>query len=442
MPAVSLNNISKKYKIFSSRHHRLVEAASLGRVKRSREFWALKDVNLEVERGVSMGILGRNGAGKSTMLTIMSGVLQPTRGSVAVDGRLVALLQLGAGFRPEYTGRENAMLNGLILGIDRKEMIRRFDEIEAFADIGDFMDQPVKTYSSGMRARLGFAVAVNVEPDVLLVDETLSVGDAVFKHVGIQKMHSLREAGTTVLLVSHGLEMIREFCEEAVLLNEGRIISRGETSDALDHYQALVSEIEARRDGVAPPSESVPGSENGRPSPPSFKEDPALERSGERGLRHGTGKVRVKNVEILDEGGKPAEAVAPEAGVRIRVHLHYLEDTEASSLRIILRNKAGLDVFSTSTNLEHTSLGERRAGERVIVDFALEQLPLKNDTYSVTALVADPKIKNLYMDWVGVAAVFEVGRPTGRGPYRGLVHLPTEIEVFDASRAESPGQRA
>ena len=226
-PAVSLKGIGKKYRISPSRSSRLKEALSFGKVKRSHDFWALQDIDLEVKPGTTLGILGRNGAGKSTLLRIISGVLQPTTGTVEVNGRLTAIFGLGSGFNPEFTGRENAMLNGLILGIDHQEMLERFDEIAAFAEIGEFMDQPVRTYSSGMRSRLGFAVAVNVDPDILVLDEALSAGDAAFKKKALQRMYDLRDSGTTILFVSHSMGMVKKFCTDAVLLHKGRLVTSG-----------------------------------------------------------------------------------------------------------------------------------------------------------------------------------------------------------------------
>jgi ABC-type polysaccharide/polyol phosphate transport system ATPase subunit len=246
MTAISLRGIGKKYRIFPSRQDHLKEILSFGRIKRSHDFWALEDINLDVAPGTTLGILGRNGAGKTTLLRIISGIVAPTTGTVEVNGRLAALFGTGAGFNPEFTGRDNALLNGLLLGIDRKEMLERFDEIEAFADIGEFIDQPVKTYSSGMRSRLGFAVAVNVDPDILVIDETLSAGDAVFKQMAFEKMRELLGSGTTILFVSHSLGMVRSFCNRAVLLHKGKMISSGDVSETLERYEALVSDIKAR----------------------------------------------------------------------------------------------------------------------------------------------------------------------------------------------------
>lgn len=438
MSAVSLRGVSKVYRMFPRQRDRLKEAASLGRIKSGHDFWALNDVNLEVEKGTTLGILGRNGAGKSTLLKIVSGVLQPTHGTREIDGRLVALLQLGAGFNPEFSGRENVLLNGLILGLERKEMLRRFDEIEAFADIGEFIEQPVKTYSSGMKARLGFAVAVNVDPDILIVDETLSVGDAIFKQMGLQKMRDLRDRGTTILFVSHSSGMIRNFCSEAALLHQGTLLAHGSTSDALDRYQALLSSAEAQRNAgdqtVKYDVEQEEREEEGLGGlgGPAFKEDPELERRTAN-LRHGTGEARIASVEVLDESGGAADEVDPNSTVTIRAHLEYLEDVSGSILNVALRNKAGLEVFSTDTRREKTRIGERRKGERVTVDFNLPAM-LQHGDYGVTASIAYQQKKAVYLDWVDVAAVFKIARPSNRGPIKGLVHLPTRVEIHDTAR--------
>lgn len=404
---------------------RLKEVASFGRIQRGHDFWALRDINLEVERGTTLGILGRNGAGKSTLLQVISGFLPPTTGSVEAHGQLV-FLQLGAGFNKEFTGRENVMLNGLILGIDRGKMLERFDEIEAFADLGEFMDQPLKTYSSGMRARLGFAVAVNVEPDVLVVDETLSVGDAVFKQMGLQRMRELRDQGTTILFVSHGAGMVKSFCNEAILLHKGRLLSSGATSEILDQYKALTSRAGAKQNNASDPEDEaydIDWDGEGGDSP-SFKENSGLDRRRSR-LRHGTGEARISDVEILDETRKPAATVSSGAAVTVRVHVQYREAVKPSKLSITLRNKTGLDVFSTSTTIRKPQNDDEA---RAIVDFTFE-VPLKPGNYSVNAAVSDRKNKTLYFDWVDVAAVFELDRDEGKTDGEGLLNLPAEVEI-------------
>ena len=428
MLAVSLEKVSKRYSIFPSRRERLKDI--LGRCKAGRDFWALREIDLEVEPGTALGVVGRNGAGKSTLLKIISGVLQPTSGTARVNGRLVALLQLGAGFNDEFTGRENVFLNGLILGIDRKEMMRRFDEIEAFADIGEFMYQPVKTYSSGMRARLGFAVAMSVAPDVMLVDETLSVGDAIFKAKGIQKMRELRDSGTTIIFVSHSISQVQNFCTEAVLLHKGSLVFRGKTSETIDRYQALISEASARRNVRlgGTPGRWSPREEADALDVPVFDSSPQNPT-----LRHGTGEARIQSVELLDDLGTPVEALAQESNLTVRVRLRYARAVDNAIVGIVLRNEDGLDVFSTDTALQKTPLGERRAGEGVVVDFSF-RVPLRHGRYSVTATVSRSANRSEFLDWIGVAGVFNVSRPPNGEAFAGLVHLPTRIEVFEPDR--------
>ncbi len=435
MSVVSLEGVSKKYRIFPSRQDRLKRILTLGKGKVGRDFWALENINLEVEPGTALGILGRNGAGKSTLLKLISGVVQPTSGTVRVNGRLVALLQLGAGFNDEFTGRENMMLNGLILGIERKEMLKRLDEIEAFADIGEFVDQPLKTYSSGMRARLGFAVAVNVEPDILLVDEALATGDAVFKDKGTKKMHQLRDSGVTILFVSHSTQQVQDFCNEAALLHKGKLISRGDTTEVIAHYQALVSKAKVQRNERLAPGrllthEIVQEDEHGTPD---FKENSTLDHN-KLSLRHDTGDTQIKNVELLDDAGRTVDVVSPESNLTVRVHVQYMETVNDSVIDIILRNGVELDVFSTNTTLEKTPIGRKRAGEQVIVDFTF-QVPLKHGRYAIDATVSHPNSKALGKEWMGATAAFGVSRPSGRDAFAGLVHLPTQVKVFEPDRA-------
>jgi ABC-type polysaccharide/polyol phosphate transport system ATPase subunit len=440
MGDIRIENVSKRYRIYPRRSDRLREVLSFGRTERHHDFWALKDVNLKVEKGTSLGLLGRNGAGKSTLLRIISGVLQPSSGSARVDGRIAALLQLGAGFNPEFTGRENAFLNGMFLGIDRREMLKRFDEIEAFADLGEFMDQPVKSYSSGMRARLGFAVAVNVEPDVLLVDETLSVGDGVFRHLGIQKMRELQGSGVTIVFVTHSTGMVKNFCTEAALLHEGNLIAHGDTSETVDYYQALLSRAASQRGDRETNLARLPETEDDGTETPEFEEDPKLQGRPSR-LRHGTGEAKIHNVEVLDEQGKPVEVVLPESTITVRVHVEYAEEVGSSIVGFILRNKTGLDIFSTNTKLENVKIKGHRPGDRIVVDFSFKT-PLRHGPYSVAATVEPDEKGSSPLDWIDVAAVLRVERPSDRGNVKGMVHLPTQVRVFEVGEARQPPRSA
>ncbi|MBW4648124.1 MAG: ABC transporter ATP-binding protein [Kastovskya adunca ATA6-11-RM4] len=237
--AISLKNVSKCYKRYAHPVDRLKEILLPGKI-RADEFWALRDINLEVPKGQTIGIVGRNGSGKSTLLQIIAGTLTPTTGEVKVKGRVSALLELGSGFNPEFTGRQNVFFNGRLLGLEQKEIEAKFDDITAFADIGDFIDQPVKTYSSGMFIRLAFAVAISVEPDILMVDEALAVGDEAFQRKCFARIHSVQERGGTVLFVSHAATSVIELCSSAVLIDQGDLILSGNPKLVVSSYHKLI----------------------------------------------------------------------------------------------------------------------------------------------------------------------------------------------------------
>jgi lipopolysaccharide transport system ATP-binding protein len=238
--AISVRSVSKKFRLFASPKERLLEALHPFRKQYHREFWALRDVSFEVGRGETVGIIGRNGSGKSTLLQIVCSVMQATQGETYVNGRISALLELGAGFNPEFTGRDNVILNGAIIGVPRKEMLIRLPEIEAFADIGEFFDQPVKTYSSGMFVRVAFAAAINVEPDILVVDEALAVGDGKFQQRCFNKFKELQGRGVTIVFVTHDVESIVRHCQRAILLNAGEIVTDGHPAVAVQRYIDLM----------------------------------------------------------------------------------------------------------------------------------------------------------------------------------------------------------
>jgi len=234
--AISVQNVSKKYRLFNSPKERLWETLHPFNKKYHREFWALTDIDFQIPKGATVGIVGRNGSGKSTLLKIICSVLRPTSGDVTVNGRVSALLELGAGFHPGFTGRENAQFSGALMGFSAEEMKERLPRIEAFADIGEFIDQPVKVYSSGMFARLAFATAINVDPEILVIDEALSVGDAKFQHKCFQKFHEFQKAGKTILFVSHDTNAIVRHCNHAILLENGSIIETGDPKKIINRY--------------------------------------------------------------------------------------------------------------------------------------------------------------------------------------------------------------
>lgn len=439
-PAISLRGIGKKYKISPSRASRLGEILTLGKTKRSsHEFWALRDVDLDIEPGTTLGVVGRNGAGKSTLLSIISGVLRPTTGEVCVEGRLSAIFGLGAGFNPLFTGRENAMLSGLILGIEYEEMLERFDEIEAFADIGEFMDQPIKTYSSGMRGRLGFAVAINVEPDVLVIDEALSAGDSAFKKKAIRRMYELRESGSTVLFVSHSLGMVKRFCTQAVLLHRGRLLSIGSPEEVVDHYEELLANSKEMKDAKAAGEldeqldyEIEHEEEEDMPS-----EGRSSGRTPDTGGVLVAGGAEIVGLEVLDENGKPAEALPGGATLSVRAHLRYEEAVEESTLAIGVKSQgAGVEVFWTDTAIEGVELGRKEAGDQARVEFAFG-VPLGSGSYKVEASLRAPQEEGSDVASTEAstevlaqrAATFKITREGTLVPARGLVRAPAKVEI-------------
>lgn len=251
---IRIRNLSKVYRIYERPEDRLIQMATLGRLRRFTEFPALHDISLDIHRGETVGIIGRNGCGKSTLLQVICGTLQPTAGTVEVTGRIAALLELGAGFNGEFTGRENVYMNGAILGFSREEMDARFDQIADFAGIGEFIERPVKTYSSGMFVRLAFAVATAVEPDILVVDEALAVGDEAFQRKCFARIEAIKERGGTILFVSHGAQTIVQLCDRAILLDGGEKLMDGDPKTVVNQYQRLINlngaDAQAARDAI------------------------------------------------------------------------------------------------------------------------------------------------------------------------------------------------
>ena len=244
---LALKNVSKKFPIYDSPLQRLREVAHWKRKKFHREFWALRDITLDLEAGTTLGVLGQNGSGKTTILQLMAGIMAPTRGEIEIRGRVATILELGAGFNPEFTGRNNVFLSGLIYGMSPGEIRGKLDEIIAFAEIGEFIDQPVKTYSNGMYVRLAFAVAVTLDPDILLIDEILAVGDSYFQHKCVRKIRDFQEEGKTLVYVTHDAEAVRNICHQAMILDYSRLLARGEPGPIAAQYLALIDSRERER---------------------------------------------------------------------------------------------------------------------------------------------------------------------------------------------------
>lgn len=332
-PVISVRHVSKTYRIYEHPLHALASRLSRGRIGRFKEFHALRDVSLDVAKGDSIGILGRNGSGKSTLLQLICGIRQATRGTVKVTGRISALLELGSGFHPDMTGRENVLLQGAIMGFAQAEMEARFDDIAAFADIGEYLDQPMSTFSSGMMLRLAFATAVQVCPDILIVDEALAVGDALFQKRCHAKINRMRDSGLTLVLVSHDYEMIRNMTNKALLLHHGQVRAWSSTREVTRHYRKMLFEEEARL-WAGTEAGALPAS---RPEP------------HEPSTSYGIGGATITGVRLLDGNQQPCsvfgagEPIVLEIAARIDARLDHL------NIGIVIRTLEGLKVYSWGT---------------------------------------------------------------------------------------------
>jgi len=346
---------------------------------RHTDFWALKDIGFEVEPGETLSLVGPNGCGKSTLLQIVCGILQPTTGRVVTRGRIAALLELGAGFNPEFSGRENVYLNGEIMGLSRTEIDRAMPSIEAFAEIGEFIERPVKEYSSGMYVRLAFSTAIHVDPDILVVDEALAVGDAVFANRCVRKFEELRARKVTVLFVSHDLGLVKQLSDRAILLLNGRIAAQGKPSDVINRYIGLVLE---RQQAQAKKDERVRGS-----------------------FRHGDGTSEITEVEILNGNREPVSTVMSGDSITVRVRARFHTAQSHPMVGILIRTRIGMDVYGTNTGIEQIELGELQAGDELEVEFHLECW-LMPQQYTLT--VATQSADGSSHDWLDDAIAFDV----------------------------------
>ncbi len=398
--AISVRNVSKAYRIWKEPSARLIAPAirSLARLfpkdsgphralvaragRYYRDFYALQDINFEVRRGESVGIIGRNGSGKSTLLQIIVGTLTPTTGSVKVNGRVAALLELGSGFNPEFTGRENVFLNGAVLGLSRKEIEARFDDIAAFADIGDFIDQPVKIYSSGMMLRLAFAVQTAVEPDVLIIDEALSVGDAPFQAKCFAEIRHLQSRGCTILFVSHDIGVVRTFCQQALWLSHGVTQAQGPALEVCGAYnrdcsRAMGMSHEESPSEKSPPPAAGPADQSGwlQEDRSEYQKNAALRRSG-------NGSVRLLNFFLVGESGQRTNSMRWDEELTA-VYIFGSTEGYSGHFRIGLTcvTLQGVELLSCSDRTHQQRLSVPAYGEQIAT--MRVRLPLKSGQYSL-----------------------------------------------------------
>jgi lipopolysaccharide transport system ATP-binding protein len=404
--AISVRNLSKTYRIFGHPGDRIRQAMTLGRMRFHREFTALKGVSFDVRKGETVGIIGRNGSGKSTLLQLICGILKPTSGSVTVNGRISALLELGAGFNPEFTGRENIYFQGALMGFKRQEVDARIDDIIAFADIGAFIDQPVRTYSSGMYVRLAFSVAISSEPEILIVDEALSVGDAVFQHKSKKRIQQLRDSGTSLLIVSHDRNTITAMCNRSIFLDNGQLMMDAAPGEAMDYYYAVM----ASKSG-----ENVRQIQSG---------------SGHMQTVSGTGEATVELIILRDANGHEVEMVTPGQPVTLEFRVRINQAIPRLVLGFTIRDQFGQPVYGINTNSFDRALTDVPGDLGYIFRFAFAA-NIGVGTYSIsTALVStNDRFTNNY-ECRDLAHFFSVSDCDK--PFAGIVWLNPSLEISEA----------
>ncbi|NJL61974.1 MAG: ABC transporter ATP-binding protein [Methylacidiphilales bacterium] len=431
--AISLSNVSKCFKRYNRPVDRLKEILLPGK-NRSEEFWALRDIDIEIPRGQTVGIVGRNGSGKSTLLQIIAGTLTPTTGKVRVNGRVSALLELGSGFNPEFTGRQNVFFNGRLLGLSQKEIEDKFDEIASFADIGDFIDQPVKTYSSGMFVRLAFAVAVNVDPEVFIVDEALAVGDIIFQHRCMRRMRTLMDSGVTTLFVSHDAGAIKTLCNWAVMIHDGRLYANGLPNIVITEYLKLVTDLEL---GSSIPKElAIDAQKDELNSTEETQLTEVIANNGKSDrlssaklVRRGSGKALIETVQLLNQYGDYSESPVFEFNekVKLLIELKVHAELEGCIVGFLICDKNGNEIIGSNTFEENHFIGKLKIGDRLKIEFEFK-LPLKSASYSLTVAGAE-NYSTLTFDWIDNAIIFQVLPPSTGKRIHALVDQPVSTTV-------------
>jgi ABC-type polysaccharide/polyol phosphate transport system ATPase subunit len=432
MTVIKVQHLSKKYRIYDRPWDKLRELAGFGTAKLHREFWALEDISFELEAGQTLGIIGQNGSGKSTLLQILAGIMSQTRGDCLVAGKVSALLELGSGFNPEFTGRENVFMNGAILGLDTREMERRLDRVAAFAEIGDFMDQPVKTYSSGMFMRLAFAVAVNVDPDILIVDEALAVGDLIFQHRCMHRMNHLRDSGKTIVFVTHDLEAITKFCDRAILLDGGRLLEDGKPDLVVQKYRALMFDRERKYGGFD--GAGIPGEVELR----SGKEMPVARTIPNIDHRFGNGEAIVLGIELLDSNGESVSQVFGGQTAIIRISVQFKQEVEQPIIGYTLRDRLGVEMSGCNTTYTGHALPPGKKGQIITSDFSVKFPNLAPGSYSISPAVAKGSVlRHDQCDWIDNALVFTLG---SQSLVYGMMRMDVEVQSYISQAAPGESQ--
>ena len=430
--AICFEQVSKSYAIYDRPSQRLKELMALGRISRHRDFWALDNIDFEVRRGETFCIVGENGSGKSTLLQLVAGILHPTKGTVTVNGRVSALLELGAGFNPEFSGRDNVYLNASILGLTTKEIDQRYRDIEEFAEIGDFIKQPVKTYSSGMVVRLAFAVAINVDPEILLVDEALAVGDIYFRHRCLRKVHELRARGITILFVSHAVSDVKALGDRTLWLEHGRMMEIGETEGVVGKYLAST---------IAKDTQYLQLRKKPETAAPRARTQPAevVDTIPNIDHRYGDGRAEIIGIALLTEEGERVQLVQPNSRLIVRISTRAKEHVDMPIVGFMMRNHLGVDFSGTNTAREEYELPAMDAGDIMTVDFHLEVPELYPGSFSFSPALADGTLMSYKMcDWIDNAITAQMAHSDGQ--IYGFLRFPCRVEL-NAKLWRTTGER-
>lgn len=418
--AIDVKNVTKTYKIYKNARQRILDAIFPLMKIEHENFHAIDDLSFQVKKGEIVGIIGRNGSGKSTILKIITGILAPSFGTIEINGRISALLELGTGFNMEYTGFENIYMNGTIMGISHVEMEKKVPEILEFADIGDFIYQPVKNYSSGMFVRLAFAVAVNVKPDILIVDEALAVGDAAFQAKCMTKMNKLMNSGTTVLFVTHDINTIKSLCQRCIYLQNGRKIMEGIASEVAEQYQADIraSMNKENKELVL-----------------EIKEDEQklnlnnnfMKKRGY--FREGSGEVKILNVNLLDTDGNNIIHVFYNQEVKIQILIQFYKALKVGVAYHLYDDK-NIELLGSGTIREGKELIKGEENEQFLIEFTTK-LPLIEGNYSIGVLISCPLMENktaYFVDFVHNAVIFEM-EENYKNKLWDKIYLQNEVSI-------------
>jgi len=419
--AAEFRGVSKSYAVYESPGDRLKELVTLNQLCRHKDFWALRDLTFDIRRGETFCIIGENGSGKSTLLQCVAGILQPTRGSIVINGRVSALLELGSGFNPEFSGRDNVYLNAAILGFSTAQVDQRYRDIEQFAEIGDFINRPVKTYSSGMVVRLAFAVAIHVDPEILLVDEALAVGDIYFRQRCMRKVHELRSHGITILFVSHAIGDVKAIGDRTLWLEEGRIKELGETDLVAAKYLAAMVEKDSAYLTLS--KRPVVERRGGRRRPPEV-----VERIPNIDHRFGDERAEVLGIAVLDGYGRPLHVLEPMSHVVVRISVRAKEELALPIVGFMLRNHQGIDFSGTNTVREGFEIPPMLPGDVHTVDFHVDLPEWYPGSFSFSPAIADGTLVSYKMcDWIDNAITLQMGHSDNQ--IYGYMHVPCRVEL-------------